>query len=36
MLTDYSQRHPAAPYAVLNLCEALTAVHRADDKQSPE
>jgi hypothetical protein len=23
MLTDYSHRHPAAPYAVLNLCESL-------------
>lgn len=36
MLTDYSRRHPAAPYAVLNLCEALAALHRADDKRSPK
>ena len=23
MLNDYSHRHPAAPYAILNLCESL-------------
>ena len=34
MLTDYSVRHPAAPYAVLNLCEALADIHRSGDETS--
>jgi len=25
LLTDYSDRHPAAPHAILNLCEAVSA-----------
>lgn len=35
LLADYSRRHPAAPHAVLNLCEAFAVLHRADDKRSP-
>jgi len=32
MLADYSNRHPAAPHAVLNLCESLAAYGRTADK----
>ena len=34
MLADYSRRHPAAPHAVLNLCEALAGIHRSGDETS--
>ncbi|MCK9580912.1 MAG: hypothetical protein M0Q92_10765 [Methanoregula sp.] len=32
MMADYSHRHPAAPHAVLNLCESLAACGRHADK----
>ncbi len=35
MLAEYSRRHPAAPHAVLNLCEALAAVRRPEDGKTP-
>jgi len=35
MLIDYSRRHPAAPHAVLNLCESLTHTCGQADEVSP-
>ena len=35
MLIDYSQRHPATPHAVLNLCESLALACRMANEVSP-
>jgi hypothetical protein len=34
MLLDYSRRHPAAPHAILNLCESLSRTCRKTDEVS--
>jgi tRNA(Ile)-lysidine synthase TilS/MesJ len=34
ILADYSSRHPAAPHAILNLCESLTCVKKECRKEA--